>query len=115
MDEIAPVVTNIINKSIITGIVPSNFKKAIIRPLLKKENLDQNELKNYRPVSNLSFLSKILEKVVMKQLIEHIELNHLSEFFQSAYKLFHSTETALLRVVNDTFKSLDKGNSRAAM
>ena len=51
-------ITNIINTSLETGSVPDTLKSAIVRPLLKKHNLDPNDLNNYRPVSNLSFLSK---------------------------------------------------------
>ena len=76
-------------------------KKHIISPLLKKTTLDKNELMNYRPVSNLSFISKILEKVVASRLLSHMEANSMSNNLQSAYKKFHSTESALLKVEND--------------
>ena len=56
---------------------------------------------NYRPISNLSFLSKILEKIVAKRLYAHIEEHLLSNHVQSAYKRFHSNETALLKIHND--------------
>jgi hypothetical protein len=71
LSDIVSSITKIINVSLSSSIVPLCFKNAIVRPLLKKHDLDQNELNNYRPVSNLSFLSKILEKVVLKQLIEY--------------------------------------------
>ena len=58
LDEL-PAVTHIINSSLVSGVVPPEFKTAIVKPLLKKPSLDYNNLKNYRPVSNLSFLSKI--------------------------------------------------------
>ena len=64
-------------------------------------------MKNYRPVSNLSFTSKVLERVVAKQLIAHIHHNNLHEIMQSAYKYGHSTETALLRVKNDIIRAMD--------
>ena len=60
--SLIPFITHLINVSIITGTVPSSFKSAIIRPLLKKPNLNPDILKNYRPVSNLSFLIKVLER-----------------------------------------------------
>ena len=110
INELLPAITSIINTSLSTGHVPTIFKRAIIKPLLKKHNLDQNDLKNYRPVSNLPFLSKILEKVVLKQLLQHFDLNKLRETFQSAYRALHSTETALVRVFNDIIMSLDSGN-----
>ena len=64
VDILLPNITNTINLSILSGNVPSELKYAHVRPLLKKQGLDQEDLKNYRPVSNLSFLSKVLEKVV---------------------------------------------------
>ena len=93
--------------SLIEGIVPSSMKSAVIKPLLKKENLDCNILKNYRPVSNLTFLSKVLERVVAKQLKEYMSNNNLQEPFQSAYKQYHSTESALLMVHNDILCAME--------
>jgi len=58
---LAPFVALLFNKSLDTGCFPAGFKQAVVRPLLKKSGLDTAEMKNYRPVSNLSFLSKLLE------------------------------------------------------
>ena len=91
LDIIITPITNIINISMETSIFPQNFKEAHVRPLLKKTSLPKNELKNYRPVSNLSFISKILEKIVANRLQAHINNNHLSNPLQSAYKKHHST------------------------
>ena len=102
-----PIITNIINLSLDTASVPECFKIAAVTPLLKKQNLDINNFKNYRPVSNLSFLSKILEKVVSKRMVEHKDSNNLYEKFQSAYRKCHSTETALIRIQNDLLLALD--------
>ena len=110
LSDLLPSITKIINVSLSSGIVPPSFKDAIVNPLLMKLGLDQNQFNNYRPVSNLPFLSKILEKVVLKQLMEHIIKNKLRQKFQSAYRMFHSTETALLRVFNDLINALDDGN-----
>ena len=96
------------NTSLAQGEFPKQFKCAIIRPLLKKRNLDVNILKHYRPVSNLHFASKILEKLVAVRLEEHMLDNNLNDPMQSAYKTSHSTETALLKVTNDILSSLDK-------
>ena len=81
-----------------------------MKPLLKKPNLDENELCNFRPVSNLSFMSKILEKLVLRQLLDHLHANCLMESYQSAYKAYHSTETAPLKVSSDILSGLDDGN-----
>ena len=105
-----PSITNIINVSLAEGVVPSCFKHALVTPLLKKKDLDTNVLKNYRPVSNLPFLSKILEKIVLKRLLDHLDKNNLHEVYQSAYKANHSTETALLKVFSDICTSLDDKN-----
>ena len=72
----------------------------------KKTTLDKNERKNYRPVSNLSFISKILEKVVASRLLSHMESNSISNNLQSEVKKFHSTESALLKVENDVLLNM---------
>ncbi|CAC5421346.1 unnamed protein product [Mytilus coruscus] len=95
-NELLPAMTNIVNCSLSESLVPSSFKQAIVRPLLKKPGLDREVFKNYRPVSNLPFLSKVLEKVVSSRLEHHIESNNLHENLQSAYRTRHSTETALI-------------------
>ena len=107
MDELTPLFTAIINESLSTGIVPNSFKHALLTPLLKKQGLDPDILKNYRPVSNLSFLSKLLERVVLTQLSSHLQKNGLLDIFQSAYKKNNSTETALLYVVNELLLNAD--------
>ena len=110
IDPLLPVITTIINKSLETSTVPDSFKEAIVRPLLKKPGLDKEVFKNYRPVSNLPFISKILEKVVAKQLDTHLGTNKLQDNLQSAYRSCHSTETALLRVHHDIVSALDKNH-----
>ena len=109
IDILIPLITDLINTSLSTGTVPANFKHAIVAPVLKKTGLDPDVLKNYRPVSNLSFVSKILERVVMKQLMKHLTENNLLEPLQSAYRANHSTETALTRVVSDLLRGIDGG------
>ena len=71
---------------------------------------DKNLLKNYRPISNLPFLSKILEKVVLHKLLSHLQENNLSNPFQSAYRAGCSTETVLSHIVNDILSALDNDN-----
>lgn len=110
-DAVVPVVTQIVNASFDESKVPLDFKQALVRPLLKKPGLDTETFKNYRPVSNLPFLSKILEKVVAKRLDNHLDANELLDPLQSAYRAQHSTETALTRVQHDITTALDNHSS----
>ena len=103
-----PSVTKIINTSIETSLFPPQFKTASVAPVLKKPTLDKDELSNYRPVSNLPYLGKITEKVVVKQLKEYLKDHDLNQPLQSAYREFHSTETAIVKIMNDILISLDK-------
>ncbi len=111
--QVAPIITDIVNISLKNAEVPLNMKKAVIRPLLKKATANPEILKNYRPVSNLGFVSKILEKIVANRIKSYIDYNNLHTKMQSAYKSFHSTETALLKVHNDIAQALDKKNIAA--
>ena len=113
LDILIKPITTIINLSLESVTFPLSFKEAHVTPLLKKSNLPANNLKNYRPVSNLSFISKIIEKIVSNRLQAHINSNKLNNPMQSAYRKFHSTETALLGVHNDISVSLDKGHVTA--
>ena len=96
-----------------TSTFSQNFKEAHVRPLLKKTSLPRNELKNYRPVSNLGLISKILEEIVANRPQAHIKNNHLCNPLQSAYRKHHSTESALLKVHKDIIISMDKGEATA--
>ena len=79
-------------------------------PLIKKPGLDSEVLKNYRPVANLPFLSKVIEKAIAIQIHQHLSKTGIIDDFQSAYKAGHSCETALLRVFNDIASTIGKGN-----
>ena len=105
------VIYTIVNLSLETGRMPEILKQAILKPLLTKPSLDSNDFKNYRPISNLRFISKTIEKCVAKQLIQHLDINDLGETNQSAYKRNHNAETALVRVQNDIAMAIDRHNS----
>ena len=110
LDVLLPIVTSIINSSLTSGVVPDSFKVASITPLIKKPSLEPDILANYRPISNLPFLSKVLERIVAAQLLHHLSVCNLFPKLQSGYRKFHSTETTLLRVQNDLLRSIDTGN-----
>ena len=77
--------------------------------------LDPNDFKSYRPISNLSFLGKLVERVVLRRLNEHMVKNSLNIPQQSAYKKFHSTETILLKITNDLLIACDKKSASVLM
>ena len=106
-DDIAQPLCDIFSSSLNHGIVPPIYKHAIITPTLKKSNLDPNILKNFLPISNLSFFSKTLEHIVAKQLTNYLIVNNISHPFQSAYTPKKSTETALTKISNDLLSKLD--------
>ena len=101
IDEVKTILLFIINQSLQAGIFPSAAKSAIVRPAVKDYKSDLNSYKNYRPISNLPFLSKILEKCVQQQLTDHLEVNNLHAEKQSGYRINRSCETATLAVYND--------------
>ena len=92
---VSPFISLLFNKSLSSGYFPSEFKQAVVRPLLKKSGLDASDLKNFRPVSNLSFLSKLQERIAQCRLQLFLDSNDLMPEMQSAYRRFHSTETAV--------------------
>jgi exonuclease III len=108
LPELIDICHYIVNTSLCTGSFPSSLKSAMIRPGLKKPTLDSDELKNYRPISNLTYLSKIIEKVVHKQLTEYTDTNKLFSDFQSGYRKGHSCETAVTRIHNDILLMVDR-------
>ena len=115
IDSIAPIITRIVNLSVSSVFFPKQLKFASVKPFLEKSNLDPNDIKNYRPISNLSFLSKLIEHVIAARLSSHLSSHNLMSKLQSAYRKFYSSETALLYVRNDILASVGAGHSIALL
>ena len=107
LDALLPVITNMVNASLSTSHFPDNWKEAIINPLFKKGAFDF-AYKNLRPVNNLQFVSKITERAVFDQLYAHIMKNELFPELQSTYRKPNSTETTLVKVVNDILLDMNR-------
>ena len=110
LSYILDIILCIVNLCFPSGVFPTPCKSSIIFPLIKKEGLDREILKNYRPVANLSFISKIIGKAIATQIHDHLINSDIVDNFQSAYKAGHSCETALLRVYNDIVTTIGRGN-----
>ena len=109
-----PLILQIVNVSLSQGSM-EGVKLADIIPLLKNNSLDPNVLKNFRPVSNLTFIGKLIERVVLKRLDDHLSKNNLHCPEQSAYKKNFSTETLLVRIWNDLLVASDEKSATVVM
>ena len=112
LPAVIDIILHIVNLSTSTCIFPSSCKYSIVITLIKKPGLDSEVLKNYRPVSNLSFYPGLLKRLSLLSSLHTLFDNGLTDDFQSAYKCGHSTETALFHVYNDIVVTSCKGNCK---
>ena len=105
---ISPFLTNVFKNSFSVGFVPDLLKLAHISLLLKKPSLDTNDVSSYRPISNLSVLNKLLERLVLARLSNYLTENKFFLSLQSAYHRHHSTETAISKIYLDILKAAEK-------
>ena len=105
---LVPVICNPCNASLQSGVFPTSLKQAILLPRLKKSTPDPCSLASHRPISNLTLISKVVERTVTSRLVGHAEENKLFPVKQSSYRRSHSTETAILQCVhNDLVRAVD--------
>ena len=95
------------------GQFPSIYKEAFITPAIKKIGLDATNVRSYRPISNLSVVSKLLEWIVSRQLVNYLQTFDLLPSLQFGFRSGHSTETAVLRVLSDIIEAVDSGDVAA--
>ena len=107
VQELVPAIAKMVNSSLDSGVVPNDWKLALVIPVLKKIGLEL-VFNSFRPVNNLSFVSKTAERSVIPQLFEHCNANAPFPSNQSSYRQHHSTETALVTVQNDILLNMDK-------
>ena len=110
LNNILLLLTLICNNSLRNGELPASEKSAPIAPIVKKSGLDPDCASNYRPISKLRFLLKLIERIVCQQLTAYLQANYLLVPEQSAYCQDHSTETAVLKIASDVFDSADTGH-----
>jgi hypothetical protein len=103
----------VFNRSLTAGRFPLQFKEPFITPIIIKPSLDAADVRSYRPISNLSVVSKLLERVMAGQLVSYLRSLHLFPSCQSGFRAGHSTETAVLRVLLDLSQAFDSGKCAA--
>ena len=108
---LTPLIVHLANLSFEEGRFPDQFKTAQVTPLIKKDGLDANDPANYRPISNLNTISKIIERLCLARLLPHVAATGRLNQLQSAYRKHHNTETALLKILDDLYRIIDDRRS----
>lgn len=109
IDIICPAILDLVNFSISSGTVPLAWKCAMVKALLKKPNLNEDDFANYRPISLLPWVSKILEKHINTIMVDFLESNDLLHPSQTGFCPQFGTETALLAATEEGRRILDQG------
>ena len=108
IDVLLPFLTLLCNTSLREGVLPSSQKRSVISPIIKQPGLDPAVPSSYRPIANVTFISKIIEKLVASQLFNYLDANHLLPQCQSGFRKGHSTESLLLRLLSDIYCAIDR-------
>ena len=95
-DVLRPFLAHLFSQTLATCCVPASFKNSFVTPILKKSGLDEATPLSYRPISNLSVISRMLERVVACQFVTYLDANHLLPSTQSGFRRGYSTETAII-------------------
>lgn len=112
-DIVAPFLADLFNRSLAEGTFPSSYKEAFVTPIIKKSGLDVTDVTSYRPISNLAVVSKLFERLVVRQLTDYLDFHGLLSPLQSGFRRGYSTETAVLRVLSDILQAVDRGDVAA--
>ena len=98
LPDLLPYIPEMCNGSLKVGCLPLSQRNAIVQPCLKKATAESEDMKNYQSILNLTFMHKVMEKLVCHQISAFLEENKLLPPMQSAYRRYHSTETAELKI-----------------
>jgi len=113
IDLLAPFVAELFNRSLAAGHFPGRFKDAFVTPIVKKAEFDPTEACSYQLISNLPVLSKLLERLVARQLMNYLTFSDLLPPLQSGFRPGHSTKSAVLHVLSDVLLAVDRGDFAA--
>ncbi len=105
--EISEPLSHIFNLTFLSGTIPDDLKIALVTPIFKAN--ENNEFKNYQPISVPTCFSKLLEKLMYKRLINHIEKNNILTQHQYGFRENRSTDLAIIELVDRIMKAIDKG------
>ena len=110
LQVLLPAITNLVNLSLQRGFFPGTFKEGRVLPKIKNVSLDKEDLNSFRPITNLTFVSKVIERTAAYQTQHYLTSNKLYPKLKAAYQKSHSTKTALLRVQNDILRAINNKN-----